>query len=88
MRKGKPLSIPRLINDEYIISIGSQPEFHSSMDYALRVANSDMLRWLTSEYHLTLPEANLLMGTVVQHKIVTYFGTVATLIPRKYLERK
>ena len=58
------------------------------MDYALRAANSDMLRWLTSEYHLTLPEANLLMGTVVQHKIVTYFGTVATLIPRKYLERK
>src|SRR5882724_1724971 len=88
VRKGKPLSIPRLINDEYIVSIGSQPEFHSSMDYALRIANSDMLRWLTSEYHLTLPEANLLMGTVVQHKIVTYFGTVATLIPRKYLERK
>src|SRR2546427_1615369 len=86
VRKGKPLSIPRLINDEYIICIGSQPEFHSSMDYALRVANSDMLSWLNSEYHLTLPEANLLMGTVVQHKIVTYFGTVATLIPRKYLE--
>src|SRR4029077_19326312 len=62
VRKGKPLSIPRLINDDYIISIGSQPEFHSSTDYALRIANSDMLNWLTSEYHLTLPEANLLMG--------------------------
>src|SRR5713226_9449626 len=87
VRKGKPLSIPRLINDEYIISIGSQPEFHSSSDYALRMANSDMLKWLTTEYHLTAPEANLLMGTVVKHKIVTYFGTVATLIPRKYLSR-
>jgi amidase len=87
VRKDKPLSIPRLINDDYIISIGSQPEFHSSTDYALRMANSDMLKWLTTEYHLTAPEANLLMGTVVKHKIVTYFGTVATLIPRKYLSR-
>jgi hypothetical protein len=55
------------------------------MDFALRSANSDMLRWLTTEYNLTAPEANLLMGTVVQHKIVTYFGSVATLIPRKHL---
>ena len=88
VRKGQPLSIPRLINDEYIISIGSQPEFHSSTDFGLRMANSDMLKWLTTEYKLTAPEANLLMGTVVQHKIVTYFGTVATMIPRRYLDRK
>jgi acetamidase/formamidase len=85
LHKRKRLSLPRLINDEYIISIGSQPEFRSSMDFALRAANSDMLRWLTTEYKMTAPEANLLLGTVVQHKIVTYFGTVATLIPRKYL---
>ena len=61
--------MPRLVNDEYIVSIGSQPEFHSSMDFALRAANADMLHWLTSEYKLTAPEANLLFGTVVQHKI-------------------
>jgi hypothetical protein len=78
--------MPRLINDKYIMSIGSQPEFRSSMDFALRSANSDMLRWLTGEYRLSAPEANLLMGTVVEHRIVTYFGTVATLIPRKYLQ--
>jgi len=46
-----------------------------------------MLRWLTSEYTLSAPEANLLIGTVVHHKIVTYFGTMTTLIPRRYLER-
>jgi amidase len=85
LHKNKRLSIPRLVNDEHIISIGSQPEFRSSMDFAMRSANSDMLRWLTTEYNLTAPEANLLMGTAVQHKIVTYFGTVATLMPRKYL---
>ena len=47
-----------------------------------------MLNWLTTEYKLTAPEANMLLGTVVQHKIVTYFGTVATLIPRKYLDKR
>ena len=88
LHKGKRLSIPRLVNDEYLISIGSQPEFHSSMDFALRAANADMLTWLTTEYKLTQPEANLLMGTVVEHKIVTYFGTMATLIPRRSLERR
>ena len=88
VHKSKHLSMPRLVNADYLISIGSQPGFHSSMDFALRAANADMLRWLIEEYKLSAPEANLLMGTVVQHKIVTYFGTVATLIPRKYLERK
>ena len=88
VHKGKHLTIPRLVNSDYIISIGSQPEFHSSMDFALRAANSDMLHWLMNEYKLSAPEANLLLGTVVQHKIVTYFGTMATLIPRKYLEKR
>jgi len=88
LHKGKRLTIPRLVNADYLISIGSQPEFHSSMDFALRTANSDMLRWLMDEYKLSAPEANLLMGTVVQHKIVTYFGTMATLIPRRYLEKR
>jgi acetamidase/formamidase len=85
VHKGKRLSIPRLVNDDYIVSIASQPEFRSNMDIGVRTANSDMIQWLTSEYGLTPPEAHLLMGTVVQHKIVTYFGTIATLIPRKYL---
>jgi amidase len=88
VHKNRHLSIPRLVNADYLISIGSQPEFHGSMDFALRAANADMLRWLTEEYKLTAPEANLLMGAVVEHKIVTYFGTMATLIPRKYLEKR
>ena len=85
VHKGKRLSIPRLINSEYIVSIGSQPEFRSSMDFGLRMANTDMIAWLTREYGLTAPAAHMLMGSVAQHKIVTYYGTVATLIPRKYL---
>jgi acetamidase/formamidase len=85
VHKGKRLSIPRLENSEYIVSIASQAEFSSSMDIAVRTANSDMIQWLTSSYGLTHPEAHLLMGTAVQHKIATYFGTVTAMIPKKYL---
>ncbi len=88
VHKGKRLSIPRLVNDEYLISIGSQPEFSSSMDHGLRMANTDMVNWLTQEYKLTAPEAHLLMGTVVRHKIVTYYGTMATMMPRKHLPKR
>jgi amidase len=88
VHKDKRLSMPRLVNDEFLISIGSQPEFSSSMDQGLRMANTDMVNWLTEEYKLTGPEAHLLMGMVVQHKIVTYFGTMATLMPRKYLPKR
>jgi acetamidase/formamidase len=88
VHKGKHLSMPRLISDDYIISIASQPEFSSNTDHGLRAANSDMLHWLITDYKLTAPEANLLMGTVVQHKIITYYGTIATLIPRKYLDKR
>ena len=87
VHKGKRLSMPRLVNEEYIVSIGSQPEFRSSMDFGLRMANSDMIRWLTTDFKLTQPEAHMLMGTVVQHKIVTYFGSIATLMPRKHLPK-
>ncbi|MBV6433562.1 MAG: hypothetical protein IANPNBLG_03740 [Bryobacteraceae bacterium] len=88
VHKGKRLSIPRLENDEYIISIASQPEFSSSMDVGVRTANSDMLRWLQNGYGLTAPEAHLLMGAVVKHQIVTYFGTVTAMIPKKFLPKR
>jgi acetamidase/formamidase len=85
VHKNMRLQMPRLVNSDYIISIASQPEYRSNIELGLQKANSDMIRWLTSEYHLTEPEAHLLIGTVVQHKIVTYFGTVVTMIPRRYL---
>jgi hypothetical protein len=30
----------------------------------------------------------MLLGSVVEHKIVTYYGRVATLMPKKYLPPK
>lgn len=43
---------------------------------------------LTTDYKLTQPQAYLLMGVEVRHKIVTYFGSVATLMPKKRLPRR
>jgi len=83
--KGMRLSMPRLINATHIVSISSQPEWNSNLDRGLQDANSDMIQWLTGEYGLTLPEAHLLLGTVVQHKVVTYSGSAVAMIERKYL---
>jgi acetamidase/formamidase len=88
VQKGRRLSIPRLVTDTHLVSIGSQPEFSSSMDHGVRMANTDMLNWLTADYKLTQPEAHLLLGTVVEHKIVTYFGTISTLMPKKHLPKR
>jgi amidase len=88
VHKGKRLSIPRLVTDTHLVSIGSQAEFSSSMDQGLRMANTDMLNWLTAEYKFTQPEAHLLLGTAVEHKIVTYFGTISTLMSKKYLPKR
>lgn len=85
LHKGKRLRIPRLINDEYLVSIASQPEFNSNMDIGVRSANSDMLNWLQDDCGLTSPEAHMLLGSVVEHKIVTYYGSIATLMKKKYL---
>lgn len=85
LHKGKRLNIPRLINDEYLVSIASQPEFSSNMDIGIRSANSDMLHWLQEECKLTSPEAHMLLGSVVEHKIITYYGSMATLMKKKYL---
>jgi len=87
VHKGKHLSIPRLVNDEYLISIASQPEFQSSMDFGLREANADMLKWLTTEYKLTAPEANLLSrygGTAQDRDVLRHHGHADTAqIPRQ-----
>lgn len=85
VRKGKALGMPRIETADFIGSIAAQPEFSSSTESAIRSANSDMLGWLTKEYKFSDPEAHMLMGAAVQHKIATYYGTTITIIPKKYL---
>ena len=85
VRKKQPLSGPRAETAEYIISIGSQPEFVSSTNRGLQLATSDMVNWLTSEYKMEPWAAHLLVGYQGRYDIVTVAGTVALKIPRKQL---
>ena len=86
--KGMRIALPRLVNDDYIVAIASQPEYRSNLDLGLQEANTEMINWLTSEYKLTQPETHLLLGMEVRHKIVTYFGTVTAMIPKRCLPRR
>ncbi|MBK9171194.1 MAG: acetamidase/formamidase family protein [Bryobacterales bacterium] len=83
--KGKNLTGPRLVNATHIASIVNNPAKDSNTDSRLREGNSDMLRWLREECGLTLWESHMLIGSVVEHKIGTYWTTTVTLIPKRYV---
>ena len=83
--KKKNLTGPRLVNDTHIASIVNNPSKDSDTDSRIREGNSDMIRWLREECELTKWEAHMLMGSIVEHKIGTYWTTTVTLIPKRYV---
>jgi amidase len=85
VRKGMNLSGPRLENAEYVISVGAQPEFVSSLDRGLQMATTDMVAWLTKEYRLEPWAAHVLIAMQGKYEVVTVAGTMALKVPRKYL---
>ncbi|HET8547055.1 MAG TPA: acetamidase/formamidase family protein [Bryobacteraceae bacterium] len=85
LRKKLNLGNPRLETGDYLISIGSQPEFVSSLDRALQIATTDMVRWLVGDYGLEPWAAHLLVGYQARYDVVTVAGSMAIRIPRKYL---
>ena len=85
VRKKAPLAGPRVENNEYIISIGSQPEFSSSLDRGLQMATTDMVRWLVDEYGLEPWAAHLLIGYQGRYDVVTVAGSMALKVPKRYL---
>ncbi|HYZ82859.1 MAG TPA: acetamidase/formamidase family protein [Bryobacteraceae bacterium] len=85
VRKNANLTNPRLENSDYIISIGSQPEFQSPLDRALQIATSDMVRWLEKDYGLEPWAAHLLVGYQGRYDVVTVQGSMALRIPKRAL---
>jgi amidase len=77
---------PRVETAEAIISLGSQPEFQSSLDRGLQLATTDMLRWLTTDYQLEPWAAHQLIGAVGKYDVVTAARTMAVRIPRKHFK--
>lgn len=88
IRKGAAPAGPRVENADYIISVGSQPEFASSLDRGLQMATSDMTRWLSQDYGMEPWAAHLLVGMVGQYDVVTVAGSMALRVPRKHLPAK
>ena len=87
IRKKPRVTGPRVENADYIISVGSQPEFASSLDRALQLATTDMVRWLVNDYGLEPWAAHLLVGYQGQYDVLTVQGSMALRIPKKYLPK-
>ena len=87
IRKGARLTNPRVENADYIISVGSQREFVSTLDYALKVATTDMARWLAEEYKLEPWAAHQMIGAIGEYEVVTVAGSLALKIAKKHLPR-
>ena len=85
VRKNARLDGPRLENADSIVSIGAQPEFVSSLNRALAMATTDMVKWLVSEYKLEPWAAHLLVSFQAQYDIITVQGSMGLRIPKKYL---
>jgi len=85
LKKNAHVTGPRLETADYLISLGVQPEFVSSLDRALQLATTDMVRWLIADYQLEPWAAHQLIGAVGKYDVVTVAGTMALKIPKKYL---
>ena len=85
LRRKASLTGPRAETAEHIISIGSQPEFASSLDRGLQMAATDMAQWLVAEYGLEPWAAHLLIGYQGRFDVVTVAGSMALRIPKRYL---
>ncbi len=85
VRKGAAPSGPRVETREELISVGSQPEFASSLDRGLQLATADMVRWLVRDYGLEPWAAHVLIGLHGRYQVVTVAGSMALRVPRKWL---
>jgi len=87
LRKKAALTGPRVITSDSIISVGSQPEFASSLDRALRLATSDMVEWLVKDYKMEPWAAHLLISYQGRYDVVTVAGSMALRIPKAELPK-
>jgi len=88
VRKKARLTGPRVETADAIISIGSQPEFQSSLDRALELATTDMVQYLMNDHGLEEWAAHLLIAFQGKYEVVTARGSMALLIPRTALRKR
>jgi amidase len=82
--EGKNFGHPLAENDEYLISIG----IGGSLDQALQMATSGILRWLQRDYKLEASEAAIVVGFAMKYDVVDLVGTqvsIAAKLPKTAL---
>ncbi len=88
VRKKADYTGPRVENATHIISLGSQPEFASSLNRGLEMATSDMVAWLVKDFGMEEWAAHQLIGMIGRFDVATVAGSMALRIERKYLPQK
>ena len=88
LRKKAGLTGPRVETSDAIISIGSQPEFQSSLDRALEMATTDMVQYLVKDYGLEEWAAHLLIAFQGKYEVVTARGSMALVIPKSAMRKR
>jgi len=86
LNKGSGLTGVRVETDTHLISVGSQPEFSSSLNIGLQMATSDMVLWIASDYGWEDWAAHMLVGMVGVYDVVTVAGSMALKIPKDKLQ--
>ena len=74
--KNKLIQWPRGQNSEYIFTAGNV----RPLDEAIQHATSEMVRWLTQDYGISQPDANILIGVYVEYDIGNVFDPAYTMI--------
>lgn len=88
LRKKVGLTDPRVENEEYLISIGARTATNHSLNDALTLVNSDMMRWLIEEYGIEHIAAHLLIGHQAKYDVAALSGVMAVKIPKRVLPKK
>ncbi len=86
LRKAANLTTLRVENEERLISIGNKSG--DTLNEALKIATSDMVRWLEEEHGLEPWAAHMLIGFQGEYDIAAIAGTVACKVPRAALAQK
>lgn len=82
------LSGPRVETADELISIGSQPEFASALDNALKAATTDMAQWLQARYKLEPWAAHLFIGYQGKYDVITVAGSMGLRVPKARLPKE
>jgi acetamidase/formamidase len=85
--KGTYVEWPRLENDEYIMAAGS----YRPLEDAFRIAFTQMVRWMASDFGLSTMDAYQLVTQVAETHVANVVDTNYTIlakVPKRYLPRR